>query len=111
MIRLQERALTGKHLEMRIWDIWSYVRENQNSLDSERACKIVHEIITAAVSDVQRRLEETAAELDRERRSGRKSAEVEKVPVSACYSFQDSHNGSRRTESTHSRVSRNLCSQ
>ncbi len=82
MLRLKERASTGVYLEMRIWDIWAYVRENQNKLDSGRACAIVHEIVAEAVSDLQRRVEELTVELDRERRRGRKSGSITKVETS-----------------------------
>jgi predicted nuclease with TOPRIM domain len=64
IVRLGERALTGRTLQTAIWKIWGHCRENQNSLDSERHCKIIEEIVQQAVVSVQKRVEDLAAELD-----------------------------------------------
>jgi sulfur relay (sulfurtransferase) DsrC/TusE family protein len=62
IIRTKQRAVTNIHLEHRIWDIWAYVRENQNSLDSGAACKLIRKIIEEAIVDVQKRVEDLAVE-------------------------------------------------
>jgi sulfur relay (sulfurtransferase) DsrC/TusE family protein len=77
IIRTKQRAITNVHLEHRIWDIWAYVRENQNSLDSGSACKLIRKIVEEAIADVQKRVEDLAAELERERKKTKETAKVE----------------------------------
>lgn len=61
MLKTKQRVLTGKELEVRIWEVWSFVRENKGSLDSEKACKQIREIMEAAVADVASRIEQAYA--------------------------------------------------
>ena len=68
LIKTKQRAITNGHLEQRIWEIWSYVRENQNSLDSGTACKLIKKVIDAAVADVQKRVEDLVVELSKEQK-------------------------------------------
>lgn len=68
LIRTKQRAITNGHLEQRIWEIWSYVRENQNSLDSGTACKLIKKVIDEAVADVQKRIEDLTVELSKEQK-------------------------------------------
>lgn len=63
IIRTAQRAITGASLEHRIWDIWGYVRDNQNKLDSGEACKRIKRVIEEAVADVQKRVESQSVEL------------------------------------------------
>ena len=49
-------------LEQRTGDMWRYVRENRNSLDSERACKMILAGFDAAVANVQKKLDEAISE-------------------------------------------------
>ena len=69
MIRTKQRAITNVHLEVRIWDIWAYVRENQNKLDSDKACKLIKTIIDEAVTDVQKRIEDLSVELAKDKKT------------------------------------------
>ena len=64
VVKTEQRALTGPKLEAAIWKIWGHCRANQNSLDSERHCKVVKEIVDNAVSDATNRAEELAVRLD-----------------------------------------------
>ena len=64
IFRLHQRALTGRSLQMAIWKIWGHCRDNQQSLDSERHCRIVEEIVQQAVASVQSRVEDVTVELD-----------------------------------------------
>lgn len=84
IVRLRERALTGRHLQTAIWKIWGHCRDNQNSLDSERHCKIIEEIVQQAVVSVQKRVENLAVELDAaqaEVRELRKQVKALSVPA------------------------------
>lgn len=65
IIRTKQRAATNVHLEHRIWEIWGYVRNNQNQMDSEKACKLIKTIIDEAVADVQKRVEDLSIELEK----------------------------------------------
>ena len=63
VIVLEEKAVTNQNLDEKVWLIWSYVREHKDTLDSEFACKGVRNIIAAAVSEVQERVNEKALEI------------------------------------------------
>lgn len=60
MPTLEEKARTRMEniLEKHSWDIWGYVRENRNSLDSGRASRIIRQGFQDAVSDVQKIVDE-----------------------------------------------------
>jgi hypothetical protein len=63
ILRLEQRVLTGNLLEQYIWKIWQHCRTNANSLDSERQCRIVRQIVEGAVLGVQQRCEDLAVQL------------------------------------------------
>ena len=86
IVRMHELALTGRKLQAAIWKIWGHCRHNQNSLDSERHCKMIEEIVQQAVVSVQKRAEDLAAELDEaqaEIRDLRKQVKRLSVPSAA----------------------------
>lgn len=62
VLRTHERALTGKRLQQHVWKIWGHVRENKNSLESDKACRVVTEIIEGAIAEVQERLEQAVSD-------------------------------------------------
>jgi len=81
----EERGLTGRSLDQRIWEIWGYVRINKNSLDREQACNKIRGVIMEAVIDIQNRCESKAIENKRLRlemkelrRKGRKARALDK---------------------------------
>jgi hypothetical protein len=58
-------------IEHRVWTLWGYVRDNKNSLDSERACKMIRAGIDVAVGDnltqmekMSKAIEQLKTELD-----------------------------------------------
>ena len=61
----KQRSKTDIVLEQRTWDIWAYVRRHQNSLCSERACKMIRAGFTRAVADVRKQLDEVSSENDK----------------------------------------------
>ena len=61
---LEQRALTVKQVESSIWKLWGFVRENRNSLDSERCCRMIQGVVNGAVESVTKHAESLAAELD-----------------------------------------------
>ena len=77
-----ERSLTAIEIEQATWHIWGYVRDNKDSLDSERHNKGVRGIIIDAVGDVQKRLEaqvkETAASEKKLREVRKQKRELQK---------------------------------
>lgn len=70
---LEQRAMTAKEVELAVWDIWSFVRENRDSLDSERYCRMIQEVINGAVESTTKRAESLASELDTTQQSLRDS--------------------------------------
>jgi len=64
LISLEQRALTARQVESVVWTLWGFVRENQNSLDSERCCRKILDIINGATMAVASRVETLAGELD-----------------------------------------------
>lgn len=50
MKRCPTPAALDAELERIAWDVWSYVRENRHSLDSERGCKMVRRGIDKATA-------------------------------------------------------------
>ncbi len=67
---LEQRALTVKQVESSIWKLWGFVRENRNSLDSERCCRMFQGVVNGAVESVTKHAESLAAELDEVRSRG-----------------------------------------
>jgi hypothetical protein len=47
--------------------IWQYVRDNKDSLDSERVCKLIRDGLDAAIADVTATLDEIRGKYDRAR--------------------------------------------
>jgi len=64
LIGLEQHFTTHIQVESAIWKLWGFVRDNQNSLDSERCCKMIQEIVNGAVSAVSSRAVALAVELD-----------------------------------------------
>lgn len=64
LLGLEQQAMTAKQVEVSIWKLWGFVRDNQNSLDSEHCCKMIQEVINGAVESVTQRAEALAKELD-----------------------------------------------
>ena len=89
----KQRSKTDIALEQHTRDIWGYVRNHQNSLDSERACKMIRAGFNEAVADVRRQLDEVSSENDKLReerkdlmkqvRALKKEQASEAEPVSA----------------------------
>jgi len=46
-----------------VWEIWEHCRENRNSLESERHCKIVAGVVNAAVKEIAIRNKELRTEI------------------------------------------------
>jgi len=78
IVRLGERAKTNRQLQMAVWKIWGHCRNNQGSLDSEKQCAVIEEVVHGAVSGVQQRAEELAVQLDAAK------AELRKLRVKKC---------------------------
>jgi hypothetical protein len=64
LLGLEQQALTAKQVESAIWTLWGFVRDNQNSLDSEQCCRKIQEVVNGAVLSVTSRAETLAVELD-----------------------------------------------
>lgn len=64
---VQIRSALDISLERRIWALWGYVRDNQNSLDSERACKMIREGFNEAVCEVRNQLDIALNKIERQR--------------------------------------------
>ena len=67
LIKTNERTQTAGDMDIQIWKVWSYVRENPKAMDSGKICAKVRSIIESAVADIQKRLEEKTTELHSER--------------------------------------------
>lgn len=59
----QQREKTEYFIKHKTWNVWSYVRLNKDSLDSERACRMIQESLEAAVDNVQGRLDGVGKDL------------------------------------------------
>jgi len=64
LLGLEQQALTAKQVESAIWKLWGFVRDNQNSLDSERCCRMIQDLVNGAVMPVTSRAATLAVELD-----------------------------------------------
>jgi hypothetical protein len=60
-------------IERRIWALWGYVRDNQNSLDSERACHMIRAGIDVAVGDTLAQMERLSEKI------GHQNLEIERL--------------------------------
>jgi hypothetical protein len=58
-------------LEQHTWDIWGYVRNNQGSLDSELACRMIRRGFDDAVAEVCTMLDSVNRQNDRLRREAK----------------------------------------
>lgn len=45
LLGLEQQAMTAKQIEGAIWKLWGFVRDNQNSLDSERCCRQIQDLV------------------------------------------------------------------
>lgn len=57
LLNTKQRGITNKTIEQAIYKIWGYCRMNKDSLCSDTHCIMIREVVEAAVSDVQTRLE------------------------------------------------------
>jgi chromosome segregation ATPase len=64
LLGLEQQAMTPRQVESAVWTLWGFVRDNQNSLDSERCCRMIQEIVSGAVASVGSRAAVLAVELD-----------------------------------------------
>lgn len=64
ILGVMQRAMTVKQVESTIWKLWAFVRDNKDSLDSERCCKKIQDLVNGAVEAVTKRAEALAVELD-----------------------------------------------
>lgn len=64
LLGLEQQAMTSNQVQPAIWKLWGFVRDNQNSLESERCCRAIQEIVNGAVMDVTGRAVSAAVELD-----------------------------------------------
>lgn len=64
LIGLEQQAKTAKQIEGAIWKLWGFVRESRDSLDSERCCRMIQDLVYGAVSAVNNRAAILAVELD-----------------------------------------------
>ena len=44
-------------IEQHVWTLWGYVRDNQNSLNSDITCKLIRAAIDVAVADMQKQVD------------------------------------------------------
>jgi len=59
---LRARAMTSRQIETATWKIWGISRENKNSLNSEKFCNLIRDVLVGSVSDVQKQLEDRVKE-------------------------------------------------
>jgi len=64
LLGLEQQAMTPRQVESAVWTLWGFVRDNQNSLDSERCCRMIQEIVNGAVARVTSRAAALAVDLD-----------------------------------------------
>ena len=57
-MRQRVSASVSALLAQKTWEVWGYVRENRNSLDSERGCKMIREGMDQAVAEMQTLLDQ-----------------------------------------------------
>ena len=69
LFRTRERVITSRQIEQATWGIWAYVRDNTQTLDSERHCNVVRTLVEDAVSVVQGRLEAMTVKLSAAKQS------------------------------------------
>jgi chromosome segregation ATPase len=65
LLGLEQRTMTSKQVESAVWTLWGFVRDNKDSLDSERCCRMIQEIVNGAVESVTKRAEALSVELDK----------------------------------------------
>ena len=58
-------------IEQRTWEIWELVRDNKDSLDSERICKLIADKIRESMSNYESVLERIISEGDYVRRTNK----------------------------------------
>lgn len=64
LLGLEQQVKTAKQVESATWKIWGFIRENRDSLDSERCCRMIQDLVNVAVSAVNNRAAILAVELD-----------------------------------------------
>lgn len=52
------------NIERRVWALWGYVRDNQNSLDSGRACDMIRAGIDVAIGDALKQMESLSEKIE-----------------------------------------------
>lgn len=65
LLALEQRTMNQKQVESAVWTLWGFVRNSKDSLDSERCCRMIQEIVNGAVESVTKRAEVLTAELDK----------------------------------------------
>lgn len=88
LLALEQRALTTKQVESAVWTLWGFIRDNQNSLDSERCCQQILDLVNGATLAVATRAESLAGKLDATqqelRDSGKEMKRLTKELAKAC---------------------------
>jgi len=59
---LRARAMTSRQIEQATWKIWGISRENKDSLNSEKFCNLIRDVIVGSITDVQKQLESRVKE-------------------------------------------------
>lgn len=54
---------TDCRLERAIWNVWGFVRLNKDSLDSDRACKIIRRAFEDAAEELQAEIHKLKSDL------------------------------------------------
>lgn len=55
--RSSQLPISGAILDLHVWRIWQYCRDNDSSLDSERYTKQIRNLVESATSDFQKRID------------------------------------------------------
>jgi len=64
LLGIEQCAMTAKQVEVAIWKLWGFVRESRDSLDPERCCRMIQDLVYGAVGAVTSRAAVLAVELD-----------------------------------------------
>ena len=103
--RSSQLPISGAILDLHVWRIWQYCRDNDSSLDSERYTTQIRNLVESATSDFQKRIDtlvtdntslvEELQAVKNDRRSLQKALAICDGKLKAQ---KDSSSGRRKTE-------------
>lgn len=81
--------ITGVSIDQAVEQIWAYVRENRNSLSSDRACMLIRMAVDAAVSTEAEERKKLQKELVAEKRKAKESLKKMRRLLAAAYAVDN----------------------